>query len=150
MSSHWLIIHALFQTGRPSHTPHYPQLYHANVPYPLRAMLMKWQHWSASSPHTWINMQPMLTHSHQYFTVLQRCVGLLPIIWVIRVCLLLLPILPSRSLQDVQIWFQPDLGSSSSLCLPHSESQEVLGKCQRSIIAGVNLEVDCEQIIWKC
>lgn len=35
----------------------------------------------------------------------------------------------SRSLQDVQIWFQPDLGSSGSLCAaPHSDSQEALGE----------------------
>ncbi|XP_041964644.1 enhancer of mRNA-decapping protein 4 isoform X5 [Alosa sapidissima] len=32
----------------------------------------------------------------------------------------------TKSLQDVQIWFQPDLGSSSSLCLPHMGSQEAL------------------------
>ncbi|XP_063053515.1 enhancer of mRNA-decapping protein 4 isoform X3 [Engraulis encrasicolus] len=33
----------------------------------------------------------------------------------------------TKSLQDVQIWFQPDLGSSGSLCAaPHSDSQEAL------------------------
>ncbi|XP_062402777.1 enhancer of mRNA-decapping protein 4 isoform X5 [Sardina pilchardus] len=32
----------------------------------------------------------------------------------------------TKSLQDVQIWFQPDLGSSSSLSLPHMGSQEAL------------------------
>ncbi|XP_074488217.1 enhancer of mRNA-decapping protein 4 isoform X1 [Sebastes fasciatus] len=30
----------------------------------------------------------------------------------------------TKSLQDVQIWFQPHLGSSSSVFLPHSDSQD--------------------------
>ncbi|XP_012687843.2 enhancer of mRNA-decapping protein 4 isoform X2 [Clupea harengus] len=33
----------------------------------------------------------------------------------------------TKSLQDVQIWFQPDLSSSSLLCSTHSGSQEALG-----------------------
>lgn len=33
-----------------------------------------------------------------------------------------------RSLQDVQIWFQPNTGSSSDVFLPHSDSQDGLGK----------------------
>ncbi|XP_037622651.1 enhancer of mRNA-decapping protein 4 isoform X2 [Sebastes umbrosus] len=33
----------------------------------------------------------------------------------------------TKSLQDVQIWFQPHLGSSSSVFLPHSDSQDGFG-----------------------
>lgn len=33
-----------------------------------------------------------------------------------------------RSLQDVQIWFQPTGGSSSAAFLPHSDSQDGFGK----------------------
>ncbi|XP_042351769.1 enhancer of mRNA-decapping protein 4 [Plectropomus leopardus] len=32
----------------------------------------------------------------------------------------------TKSLQDVQIWFQPNLGSSSAVFLPHSDSQDGL------------------------
>lgn len=35
-----------------------------------------------------------------------------------------------RSLQDVQIWFQPNLGSSSAVFLPHSDSQDGFGMSQ--------------------
>ncbi|XP_059190362.1 enhancer of mRNA-decapping protein 4 isoform X2 [Centropristis striata] len=33
----------------------------------------------------------------------------------------------TKSLQDVQIWFQPKLGSSSAVFLPHSDSQDGFG-----------------------
>lgn len=33
-----------------------------------------------------------------------------------------------RSLQDVQIWFQPNTGSTSDVFLPHSDSQDGFGK----------------------
>uniref|UniRef100_A0A671V8K9 Enhancer of mRNA-decapping protein 4 n=1 Tax=Sparus aurata TaxID=8175 RepID=A0A671V8K9_SPAAU len=33
----------------------------------------------------------------------------------------------TKSLQDVQIWFQPNLGSSSAVFLPHSDSQDGFG-----------------------
>ncbi|XP_026221080.1 enhancer of mRNA-decapping protein 4 isoform X2 [Anabas testudineus] len=33
----------------------------------------------------------------------------------------------TKSLQDVQIWFQPNTGSSSDVFLPHSDSQDGLG-----------------------
>uniref|UniRef100_A0A8D0B2U9 Enhancer of mRNA-decapping protein 4 n=1 Tax=Sander lucioperca TaxID=283035 RepID=A0A8D0B2U9_SANLU len=33
----------------------------------------------------------------------------------------------TKSLQDVQIWFQPNLGSSSTIFLPHSDSQDGFG-----------------------
>ncbi|KAM4618939.1 enhancer of mRNA-decapping protein 4 isoform 2-T2 [Polymixia lowei] len=33
----------------------------------------------------------------------------------------------TKSLQDVQIWFQPNLGSNSALYLPHSDSQDGFG-----------------------
>ncbi|KAA8590538.1 hypothetical protein FQN60_014472 [Etheostoma spectabile] len=33
----------------------------------------------------------------------------------------------TKSLQDVQIWFQPNLGSSSTVFLPHSDSQDGFG-----------------------
>lgn len=33
-----------------------------------------------------------------------------------------------RSLQDVQIWFQPNTSSSSDAFLPHSDSQDGFGK----------------------
>lgn len=40
------------------------------------------------------------------------------------------PVCVFRSLQDVQIWFQPNLGSSSAVFLPHSDSQDGFGKSQ--------------------
>lgn len=39
-----------------------------------------------------------------------------------------------RSLQDVQIWFQPNLGSGSSLFLPHSDSNDGFGELREPLV----------------
>uniref|UniRef100_A0A8D0DF93 Enhancer of mRNA-decapping protein 4 n=1 Tax=Sander lucioperca TaxID=283035 RepID=A0A8D0DF93_SANLU len=49
-----------------------------------------------------------------------------------------------RSLQDVQIWFQPNLGSSSTIFLPHSDSQDGFGNSDKD--SGSGSQTDLRKI----
>uniref|UniRef100_A0A8D0AWP2 Enhancer of mRNA-decapping protein 4 n=1 Tax=Sander lucioperca TaxID=283035 RepID=A0A8D0AWP2_SANLU len=51
-----------------------------------------------------------------------------------------------RSLQDVQIWFQPNLGSSSTIFLPHSDSQDGFGKSHSDKDSGSGSQTDLRKI----
>uniref|UniRef100_A0A8C8LU13 Enhancer of mRNA-decapping protein 4 n=1 Tax=Oncorhynchus tshawytscha TaxID=74940 RepID=A0A8C8LU13_ONCTS len=48
----------------------------------------------------------------------------------------------TKSLQDVQIWFQPNLGSGSSLFLPHSNSNNGFGELGKLLESGCGSEND--------
>uniref|UniRef100_A0A669D575 Enhancer of mRNA-decapping protein 4 n=1 Tax=Oreochromis niloticus TaxID=8128 RepID=A0A669D575_ORENI len=48
----------------------------------------------------------------------------------------------TKSLQDVQIWFQPNAGSNSAAFLPHSDSQDGLGKIAVSLTDRIHSDKD--------
>uniref|UniRef100_A0A3Q4G2I1 Enhancer of mRNA-decapping protein 4 n=1 Tax=Neolamprologus brichardi TaxID=32507 RepID=A0A3Q4G2I1_NEOBR len=48
----------------------------------------------------------------------------------------------TKSLQDVQIWFQPNAGSNSAAFLPHSDSQDGLGKIAVSLTDRIYSDKD--------
>uniref|UniRef100_A0A4W5R4Q0 Enhancer of mRNA-decapping protein 4 n=1 Tax=Hucho hucho TaxID=62062 RepID=A0A4W5R4Q0_9TELE len=52
----------------------------------------------------------------------------------------------TKSLQDVQIWFQPNLGSGSSLFLPHSNSNNGFGELGKLLESGCGSENDLRKI----
>uniref|UniRef100_A0A674BQ91 Enhancer of mRNA-decapping protein 4 n=1 Tax=Salmo trutta TaxID=8032 RepID=A0A674BQ91_SALTR len=52
----------------------------------------------------------------------------------------------TKSLQDVQIWFQPNLGSGSSLFLPHSDSNDGFGELREPLVSGCGSQNDLRKI----
>uniref|UniRef100_A0A6Q2XAQ4 Enhancer of mRNA-decapping protein 4 n=1 Tax=Esox lucius TaxID=8010 RepID=A0A6Q2XAQ4_ESOLU len=48
----------------------------------------------------------------------------------------------TKSLQDVQIWFQPNFGTSTSMFLPHSDSNDGYGELGKPLVSGCGSQND--------